>query len=69
MTHKKDTICIVCRKALRHDPSFLFCKPCSQKGIFIKLKAFRKTWEFKKGMWLGNQHAGRLPTIEERKML
>lgn len=60
--------CIVCNKREREDDS-LFCEPCSEKDILIKINAFRKSKEFMFGIqkhFRGNNY-GRLPTKEMRE--
>jgi len=60
--------CIVCLKNKRKDDS-LFCEPCSKKDIFIKMKAFRKSKEFRLGIQkhMRGDNYGRLPTKEMRE--
>ena len=65
---KKPTkkICIICNKRKRR-PGSLFCKTCSKKEVFIKIKALRESKDFKEG-WIGTgpNNYGRLKTPEER---
>lgn len=58
---KEKKMCIICRKRKKEKGS-LFCKKCSHKDIFTKIKFFRKSAEYKGG-WLNlgeGYHYGKL---------
>ena len=59
----KHLICIICKRRKRHKYGAFFCKKCSTKGIFIKIKAFKESKEYEEGWVTGMiQRGGRLPS-------
>lgn len=61
-TRPQQTKCIICKHRKKRKGS-LFCKKCSTKGVFIKIKALRDSQDYKHG-WMPTgmpQRGGRLP--------
>ncbi len=58
----KHLICMICKRRKRYKHGAFFCRKCSTKGIFIKIKAFKESKEYKEGRVTGmRQRGGRLP--------
>ena len=51
--------CIVCKKKDKREGS-LFCFKCKDKDVFVKIKAFRESPEFRVGIYPGRPRYGRL---------
>lgn len=60
--NEKYLMCIICKRRKKRKGS-LFCKKCSKKGVFIKIKALRESKDYKSGgINIGMpQRWGRLP--------
>lgn len=56
--------CIRCGK--RNRTTYLFCSPCSQKNVFIKINAFRNSKEYKYG-FLSDTTYGRAREIKKEE--
>ena len=62
---KKYYMCILCKRKKKRKGS-LFCKKCSEKGVFIKIKALKDSKDYQRG-WINigmPQRGGRLPQRE-----
>lgn len=53
-------LCVICNDRKRTSGS-LFCRTCSKKGVFTKIKALRESEDYKQG-WIGcgPYHYGKL---------
>ena len=63
---KRLKICIMCKE--KRKVKSLFCRECAKQDFFVKLKAFRKSEDYKRGLVRAKQNYGKLPTLLEREM-